>query len=656
MASNLAFIGPELEDEVLQVADLQDILYTLTASSCLSVAQPLIHSNWGTTLHSYRLFANSILVVLHCIVQLLDPLSDVLNIVFSSQCGSLSKWSKPFLSDLFSAVYHMRDTAASESHFLLVHRLLSRGLYSVDLVVRQLRMLLVRTPIDNDSMLIACAIFAPEIEQKAPDLFASFVEFIRRTDQGTKATDPNYVRLLCQTWANLRASNYQLLKGHLAFGHPAESVGSAIRRDDLEMLKRCADRPDFNPNQRLTLSALEFAPLISRDPSLLEYAAFYGSLSSFTFLLGIGADWALSDKTRDGDWLIEKLAIAGGKAEIVGILVLVGLNFSSCISVAIQFHRTELFTWLIQTKYQDVLTRSSPLVTICSASAAAGNIRTLLFCFDQRCDINARTRETFPPLHRAIEACRYTAARLILAHPLVKVNMKAGNSEVPLLTAAKYGLTYIIELLLEHDDVDPNVKDKDGYTPLHQACENNHVETVKLLLRFKGIELNPRDSLTKMTPLHIASEHGFPDVLRVPLDYDGPGKPVEVNARDKREVTPLIMIADMGNTSCAKLLLKCKGIDLNAQDQDGKSALHVAAERGYSEVLSLLLSTKAVNVNLKDGGGDTALHCAINGGENKPDIDVVKALLKVKGIDIAIRNVCLCLRKLFVCRLLNVCF
>jgi ankyrin repeat protein len=162
---------------------------------------------------------------------------------------------------------------------------------------------------------------------------------------------------------------------------------------------------------------------------------------------------------------------------------------------------------------------------------------------------------------------------------------------------------------------------------------------VKLLLKFRGIDINPRDSQMKMTPLQIAAERGFPDILQVLLSYDGPAKAAELNARDKREATALIIVAEVGNGSCAKLLLKRPGIELNAQDSEGKTALHAAAERGGGEVLTMLIETPGINVNLKDRGGETAMHYGVKGIDNKPDIDVVKALLKAKGIDLTVINV-----------------
>jgi ankyrin repeat protein len=122
-------------------------------------------------------------------------------------------------------------------------------------------------------------------------------------------------------------------------------------------------------------------------------------------------------------------------------------------------------------------------------SAVAGKVRTRLFAIDQKCDVNVKSRNHMPPLHCAIKSCRFTMVRLLLAHPLIKVNQKLKSFEAPLLLAARHGLTYIVDLLLQRGDVDPNGKDKDGFPALHQACECNHIETAL----FQRIILTPRN-------------------------------------------------------------------------------------------------------------------------------------------------------------------
>jgi ankyrin repeat protein len=478
------------------------------------------------------------------------------------------------------------------------------------------------------------------------------MDSLRRSDQSAK------IEQLNENWSSLKANNFQLLREHLEFGHAEKSIVAAILRDDVDTLKQCAEQPDFNANQPLTLSFVEFSSGLSASPTPLEYAAFHGATGSFKFLLCVGADHKLSEKSREAErHSIEKFAIAGGSIEIVSILASLGLKFTECISAAITYFRTELFTWLVQNLACDALTRASArLSQICSMSAVAGNVRTLLFAIDQKCDVNAKSRNHMPPLHCAIESCRFTAARLLLAHPLIKVNQKLESFETPLLLAARHGLTYIVDLLLQRGDVDPNAKDKDGCTALHQACEGNHIETVRLLLRFKGIDLSPRDPNSRTTPLHIAAKGGYPEIMKVLIEYDGPAKPVELNARDKKEATPLIIAAEMAHGSSTKVLLECPQIDLNAQDHEGRSALHHAAERGGGEVMQLLLAKKGINVNVRDRAGDTALHYSVRGGDVRSDVEAVRLLLKIAGIDRGIRNVCFGFKKMFALDALKVVF
>jgi ankyrin repeat protein len=208
----------------------------------------------------------------------------------------------------------------------------------------------------------------------------------------------------------------------------------------------------------------------------------------FKYLLSLGADPS-NKKTS----VIDRAAISGGNIEIIAILSRF-VAFSGCLHLAASSLRCDLFAWLLHNKSNESQIRSKLL----HACASSGNTRLLIYCFDQKVDVNVKEKgET--PLHTAIRTCRYTVVRLLLAHPLIKVNVKNPNSETPLMLAAVHGLTYVVQLLLKHADVDPNIKDKEGYTPLHRACDHNHVETLKALLRFPNIDINQRDSGSSFT-------------------------------------------------------------------------------------------------------------------------------------------------------------
>jgi ankyrin repeat protein len=335
--------------------------------------------------------------------------------------------------------------------------------------------------------------------------------------------------------------------------------------------------------------------VLPNDPSLIEYAAFCGSIRIFKVLLSIQASLVFANDFRQDftKMSLEQFAIAGGHLEIIEILGRKQCPFYFCLPVSVSFFRQDLFAWLFHNKSQELMNKQSKFGTVLHQSASSGNLRVLLFCIDQKCDVNLKDRSKSTPLHLAIDYCRFTVTEILLSHPLIKVNIKNQNSETPLLLAAMHGLTCIIDLLLRHSDVDPNIKDREGRTPLHRACELNHLESVKLLLRLPNIDVNPRDG-TRTTPLHIAAEKGFPEILKVLINL----KP-DVNCQDRTESTPLHKATDASNASCVRVLLDTKGIDVNVQDMDGYTSLHHAARRSHGEVIRALLDVKGINVNAR---------------------------------------------------------
>ena len=95
----------------------------------------------------------------------------------------------------------------------------------------------------------------------------------------------------------------------------------------------------------------------------------------------------------------------------------------------------------------------------------------------------------------------------------------------------------------------------------------------------------------------------------------------EINARNQKGTTPLMMAAANGHLEIVKALASLGG-QVNARNNNGATALMVAAFGGHLEVVKLLLSLGS-ELNARTGGGVTALSAATEGGHR----DVV-ALLK----------------------------
>ena len=105
-------------------------------------------------------------------------------------------------------------------------------------------------------------------------------------------------------------------------------------------------------------------------------------------------------------------------------------------------------------------------------------------------------------------------------------------------------------------------------------------------------------------PIHTAAKTG--DLAGVQAELD---KGVDVNKKDKAEMTPLHPAAANGHKEIAELLIAA-GADVNAKDRWGMTPLHWAARKGHKEVAELLI-TKGAVLNAKANDGTTPLDWAI---------------------------------------------
>ncbi len=91
--------------------------------------------------------------------------------------------------------------------------------------------------------------------------------------------------------------------------------------------------------------------------------------------------------------------------------------------------------------------------------------------------------------------------------------------------------------------------------------------------------------------------------------------PLNVNDRDGRGSTPLIIAAYYNNSGAVKALLDA-GADPELQDSMGNTALMGACFKGYPETVKVLLENGA-SVHTANGNAATALTFAANFGRNE---------------------------------------
>jgi ankyrin repeat protein len=327
-------------------------------------------------------------------------------------------------------------------------------------------------------------------------------------------------------------------------------------------------------------------------------------------------------------------------------------------------------------------------------AARSGNLSALRTASSRSLPLDAPDENKWVPLHYAVLGCHFEVVRYLLSRK-VKVNAHTPNRLFPLHFAAQVGDLAITSLLVEHGSAlspkdstgqtplhysvssqngpmvklllnfsaDPNILDNQGFSPLHLATSLGSQDIVEILLQNHAIPdlCGPNRTRSPWSPIHIAAQHGYTDILIRLLD----AVPEQPFAQDKTP-TPLHIAASHGHADVIEILIE-RGADITALDSNEEPALflavrarriecvrklvglrtklfknthqqiplHIAAGSGFFEIIEYLLETdREEQLSACDCEGNTALHLALYAKRQ----EAVKVLIE-KGADVMARNV-----------------
>lgn len=467
--------------------------------------------------------------------------------------------------------------------------------------------------------------FAPMIKEEDPKLFIEMNENVFHYHD-----DINFghsFNLFFNNIQKLKENNWELFNRCIEIEQNVNSVNEAIKnKDDENYLRNLCANPKFKfslspieeelQNDEIQLKSIIepsiFEPswIVQDRPTFIQFAAFFGSLKCFNYILlsmkmQLNADRsslflnAIEDEKKRN---LITFAIAGGNIEIVRICEQNGVDLSHSLSIATEFYQHDIFQWIIESynldeKYKDVdnFEIKSELTDIFCSAASSNNIYITKWCInDKKVDVNNK-------------------------------NEKGMN---PFLLAAENGCfeTFLIILKL-CKNVDINITDnKYNKNALHFACEHNHSEIVELLLTFPDTRINYlAPGFRNMNALCLACKNGCASCVRSLLRYvpeEDLNSLLNTHA-DISLATPLHLACWHGHKEIVNILIHEENVDLVSLMDDNRTPLHIAAENRHFEIVSLLIQKEKLLVNMKDKAGCTALHLAACNN----DIDTVKVLL-----------------------------
>ena len=421
----------------------------------------------------------------------------------------------------------------------------------------------------------------------------------------------------------LSANNWDLYWKEMEVGYPSDSLESIIKNDDVQTLQdRSQNERNFDINQEIKLHSYECSAIPESNATLVQFAAYYGSMKCFRFLMK-NADITVS---KSPDFPTECFAIAGGNGEVIDSFIKRRCGFKDALKTVVSCHRYELFD-TIYAKNKDKVAFHY--------AAASSNLSALVFFIEHGSDVNQvapNDNEDIieTPLHFAAKFGRSDSTRLLLSHKKIDVNIGAGL-RTPLHIAAAKGFAEVVDLLITMSkSLDVNALTGANRTALQDAAHFGHLRVVQSLLGVKGIELNG----DVPTPIQEAVKNGFAQVAMAILEKQG----VELGVIDDDENTLLHLAALSGNAEIVEDLLSSKSPkikkQLTAENRYQQTPLAVASENTLSDCVSAFIRCGGSDPNARDVNGNTPLHLAAKQGSFKS----VKMILELPNVSINEQN------------------
>ncbi|TAK74306.1 MAG: hypothetical protein EPO11_07095 [Gammaproteobacteria bacterium] len=215
------------------------------------------------------------------------------------------------------------------------------------------------------------------------------------------------------------------------------------------------------------------------------------------------------------------------------------------------------------------------------------------------------------------------------------VNQKDACEQTPILLAARYGHTKMVEYLIsQRADLHATTQvvgnkhhPHHNRTPLHWAAENGHYEIISLLIKAGAVIDSPSGGM-KLQPMHLAATEGHLRCLQMLIG----DMPERANQKDAYHQSPLLWAAVEGRAEIVQYLISI-GADFNAatqmmydkeHDHHNRTPLDWAIRNEYSEVALILIEAGAILDTSSGKMGLQSIHRAAQEGL----LDVIKLLIE----------------------------
>ena len=387
---------------------------------------------------------------------------------------------------------------------------------------------------------------------------------------------------------------------------------AAVDKEHLEIVKHLLESSDcyINVREKGTRS------------TPLHKACYNGSLSIVEYLISKPQCY-IEAIDNEGNQPLHYAACQKHK-EIVSIVgkKVSEYGLSKCITSVKQLAEPDIMK-LLNDHYEDRIS----LMNACE-SGNVDIVRHLVI--DKHCDVNAKGRDGYTPLHYACKKGHFEIVKILTNHPQCNIEAENNFNDRPLHKACVSGNVDIVHHLVIDKHCDVNAKEWNGNTPLHYACEKGSFEIVKILTDHPQCNIEAEND-SNDRPLHKTCESGNVDIVRH-LVID---KHCDVNAKGWNGNTPLHYACEKGSFEIVKILTDHPQCNIEAENDSNDRPLHKTCESGNVDIVRHLVIDKHCDVNAKGWNGNTPLHYACEKGS----FEIVKILTDHPQCNIEAENI-----------------
>lgn len=310
------------------------------------------------------------------------------------------------------------------------------------------------------------------------DTLKFFCEELQKGDKNWFETQKSFYPEIADFLKNFKKETHQQFREE---GQNHDLFARTIRKDDAIRLQELVSLNNHSFNLPLNSSPYDCLNDSVKTAKSIEYAALFGSISSFRYLWMCGA--------ADSSPNLLKFAIAGGDYDIIHITEGKKYEYDEdCLKEAIRSHRNEIVHYIIDSVGVK-FTIGALFETIRSF-----NFEIFIeYASEVFKDVNEKIDPGISALHVASQHGNLEVVKLLVKIPEIKPNIRDQYGRTPLHLASRAGFMSIVKYLVKYTKVNIEAKDKLGNVPLHLASLFCRLEIVKFLSTLNRVDANITD-------------------------------------------------------------------------------------------------------------------------------------------------------------------